>query len=80
MANATRPATVSSAAVRRPSRRSQTATHESPNTASTTPPSGREPVATATAKPAIRPAGATTAVGTRVANRSNRWSLTSTAR
>jgi hypothetical protein len=36
-----------------------------PQPASTIPPSGREPVATATANPAIRPAAAIGAVATR---------------
>src|ERR1019366_809712 len=61
-ANANRPAAVSWAAVRRPSRRSQIAMQVSPQPASTTPPSGREPVATATPKPPIRPAAAIGAV------------------
>jgi hypothetical protein len=62
-ANAANPAVVKSAAVRRPSRRSQTAMHVSPNTARTTPPVGREPVASATPNPVISPAAASAAVG-----------------
>ena len=48
-----------------PSRRAHTAMQASPQAARTTPPSGREPVPTATPKPAMRPAAATGAVGTR---------------
>lgn len=55
---------MSPAAVRRPSRADQAATQASPHPASTTPPSGREPLATATPKPAISPPAAIGAVGT----------------
>ena len=47
-AKAPKPATVSVAAVLRPSLRSQVATQTLPQTASTNPPSGRESLATAT--------------------------------
>ena len=51
--------------------------HDRPNAASTTPPSGREPDATATPKPPIRPAAASGAVGTRASCSAVRRSLVS---
>ena len=67
IANASSPMTVSLTAVERPSRRNQTATQPIPRTAITAPPNGRDPLATATAKPPIRLAAAIGAVGTRSA-------------
>lgn len=64
-ANAPRPTADSKTVVRRPSRRAQTARQTSPNRASTTPPSGRDPLPTATPYPAISPVAATGAVGRR---------------
>ena len=48
-----------------PSRRRQIEMHRIPKPASTIPPSGRDPLATATANPATRPAAASGAVGRR---------------
>ena len=62
-ANASRPTTLSRIAVWRPSRCSQIAMQASPQTARTTPPSARDPDATATAKPPINPIAAIGAVG-----------------
>jgi hypothetical protein len=68
IANASNPVTVSLTAVERPSRRNQMAMQPIPRTAITAPPNGRDPLATATPKPPIRPAAAIGAVGTRSAN------------
>jgi hypothetical protein len=64
-AKASNPARVSQTVVRTPSRRSHTAMQATPKPARTTPPSGRDPVALATANPRMSPAAASTAVEVR---------------
>jgi hypothetical protein len=63
--NATSPAAVSSTVTRRSPRCIQILMQTSPQAASTKPPSGREPVATATPYPATKPNAAIGALGTR---------------
>jgi hypothetical protein len=79
-ANASNPAPVSSRAVRGPSRRHHTVTQTSPQTASMLPPRGREPVTTATAKPAISPAAAIGAVTIRAVGSRSLKTSTATGR
>src|SRR5580700_6039093 len=62
-ANASSPAIVSTIAVPRPSRRNQIAMQATPQIASTTPPSARDPDNSATPKPTISPVAAIGAVG-----------------
>ncbi len=76
-AKAISPVAVSVAVTRVPSRRAHTAMQASPQAARTTPPSGREPVPTATPNPATSPAAAIGAVGTRSRRSASRGGLSS---